>query len=561
MPPPKAAHLLLILLYFSLIPRSNAYVTTRDVEWDDDVFIFEEFGFLAGGSIDLTITFNRNVPILIFASTPQHVADLQELASIPSCSWLKSEADSISDHLVECSGKSCSFSMQVEKAVTYDLILANCDRAILIGNIQATFLNPGGEQLDSGQIPLPQYFIVSASVWGFLTLVWLALWACHMRSPGVTLLQKAGLAVPATRCLDGLGFALYWDMVHRTGQASTIAVAALSLLSVLQTLVRPPHGTGTGRLCSALLGLPTFLLFLMLASKGWQVTRLGVGPRERAMMLLFLTAMGLSEYFYRLIGGFFIFLVVIMYFSIMRHVFTGITYNRALLAAQLMLIEQAHMDPRPTPAYAKWRTYSLFGAVLFGYLLLLVSMLDLFLPGSVQYIKPISMDLVSLAMVIAVGAQGLMPPELRSWQWGPVPNIADKAPPLVLVEHPALPECGSLALGVPDTLDGLSETLLGQARATAPHRARAPGRCRLPDAGLPQPPPDPTGPGAIAIALEPLPPARQQVAIGGSAASSCVSRLWMFGRPFARSTCWFFFLLSEEEERKRSKEEMAKPPG
>lgn len=82
------------------------------------------------------------------------------------------------------------FHIMVKKKVIFSKLTYSITQEILYlalvsclnnfeGTAEYTFLNPGNEQLSSGDIPLPRLFFLLTGIWFILNLVWCFNWIQH----------------------------------------------------------------------------------------------------------------------------------------------------------------------------------------------------------------------------------------------------------------------------------------------------------------------------------------------------------------------------------------------
>lgn len=128
------------------------------------------------------------------------------------------------------------------------MVFVTCSQSSYTGYTQYTFLNPGNEQLSSGDIPNPKLYIVVTIIWFVLTILWCFNWIKNRKVNVLNFLflirifikwkQKSWLhrvisLYPITKILQTLVFAIYWGLLSQYGMVNLATVVFYYLFYVL----------------------------------------------------------------------------------------------------------------------------------------------------------------------------------------------------------------------------------------------------------------------------------------------------------------------------------------
>ena len=351
--------------------------------------VVEDFGFYQGGTMDLSVSIKDkarcgdNYAMIITGYNARQVTGSRYTAGIAkrgdACRSELQDYDQSSMWAFKPDGESGSgMSLSVNGWAApsrnrYSLVLLTCceDDRTITGDVDVTFMNPGGEHLDYGAIPLKDLYIVLNFLWVFISACYFGNYL-HYRERASEL-QTVLFALPATK-LVYLGLAITaWNTLSREGLLSQ------ELLIVYQV--------------SLLVFTVTLYGLLLIIAKGWKVCRERLPLQERqsyGVTVVLITALFVIHLLFAWDNYFALFLV---YMTSLAFVISGITRNGRALNAQLALVRQQGIPKvETTPVYLKaqllrrfqhltfvymaWKILSSFMTTVFVDQMWLVSLLD-----------------------------------------------------------------------------------------------------------------------------------------------------------------------------------------
>eukprot|EP00771_Trimastix_marina_P000289 gnl/Trimastix_PCT/1306.p1 GENE.gnl/Trimastix_PCT/1306~~gnl/Trimastix_PCT/1306.p1 ORF type:complete len:543 (+),score=32.74 gnl/Trimastix_PCT/1306:907-2535(+) len=433
--------ILLLICTIFIIP-SHSLIQTQTVQTTSRLSSFGSFGFLKGGSINITatvkhITNGTRVHLLICTDKQLTMLSQQNYFALSQsrCNNLIHSVDYRQVLVQLNSVGSTPFTYVVTQDAVLHFLLSNCDTnsgdPAFQFDIESHFYNPNKEHLSSGYIILPTYCIGASICFITLGLVWVT-WLLASLRRGTYTLQRLLVVLPFTKALHSLLMLLYWSVLHLDGHPQL----ALNIVACLGRSIF----------------MFTIFALLLLIARGWRMTRLTLQRNEVSIILLCTSGLALADFLFAFLGGFLVFGVMLMYFAVLRFAFVAIVENKRALVIQLRMVEQAHVEPRTTPAFHKLHFFFNFGILLVGYVgaVLLMHIISLFLSHSVAFLDWVFRDFTSLAMFIALGwffrFRKDNPYFTRLPQEDPGP-MDSETPPFVIIENPASDKGSQYYLG------------------------------------------------------------------------------------------------------------------
>eukprot|EP00002_Diphylleia_rotans_P025090 TRINITY_DN4961_c0_g1_i4.p1 TRINITY_DN4961_c0_g1~~TRINITY_DN4961_c0_g1_i4.p1 ORF type:complete len:515 (+),score=100.99 TRINITY_DN4961_c0_g1_i4:43-1587(+) len=293
------------LTLFALSTEAMIYQKTINLSNDDSSYfaVFQRFRFLSGGTahIDLQLSKTNITGHFMFCSSGE----------VDKINGGYNSADDLCHHFdeVSCVYKrplidgSFNDVINVTRKDQYYLFIENCAKDDFTAKIDYTLLNPGGQHLDYGFIPLLEMYEVMFALSVTLTTMWIFNWLWFRKNPLIKLHMLFSFVL-LMKLGDTYFEHYYWHYISEHGlqpnwleQTKTVAVD----------------------------GFYNFFsyLVLMLFAKGYSVTTcdLGYAQVSNNSMLIFL----LSGAFmlFTLYGGYLLFPLLLLYFSTFRIIITS----------------------------------------------------------------------------------------------------------------------------------------------------------------------------------------------------------------------------------------------
>ena len=198
---------------------------------------------------------------------------------------------------------------------TQTYVIVPCAESVHM-RLQYHFVNPGGEELSTGQIPLKRLSVVFTCVWAAVWGLWAVNFvAVHQRSP---VLHRAVGLVPLVHVCKSLAVMAFWRDFSHTGEVSE----SLYILDLMSEAA-----------ASAVL-----ISVAILVAQGWWITRLTLRPAEWKTNVCLTLLYLLSIVSWQYVGGFFfLFCLVMLWITVLRALFVALTVNMRVLALRLHL--------------------------------------------------------------------------------------------------------------------------------------------------------------------------------------------------------------------------------
>ena len=246
---------------------------------------------------------------------------------------------------------------------TYHFLFLSCTEIELDFDTSLHFVNPGGEELSSGEIAYKPLSVSFAWVWAalgstlLLAMAWAQVtWACQRRQRRVQLGQSPGAAADASSPLSLSLSSVRQGGVGSVGAAARgsrppvrwlhLALLCVPVLAIINSLVTHAYyvdASASGVFSSvtgyaaALAGdaeAAALLAIILLLARGWQVTRDGLDAHEARYVAFVIAGFFTIFVSFQVVGGlFFLFVLILFYVLMLRYVFASVSWKLRLLAA------------------------------------------------------------------------------------------------------------------------------------------------------------------------------------------------------------------------------------
>ena len=252
-------------------------------------------------------------------------------------------------------------------------------------HLEYKFLNPGGEHLGTGYIPLPVMYRTFAVFWAllFITQVYFGLVLHHRQMTG---LHRLFLALPMIKTMHEVVGMFKWTVLSSYGYLPDW----VELMSALSISVNEAS---------------TYFILVLIA-RGWLVTRrtLPVNEVQSTMTVAILLFVLNLTYWYYQLNNMTFFALAIMYMVTLAIILSNTARNIRELKMQIMILRQADIDPTSTPAHMKETMYRSFQFYVFTFVCtrIFLEMVMLFL-HEYPWIGHMFAELLDLLLCVAVG--------------------------------------------------------------------------------------------------------------------------------------------------------------
>ena len=278
-----------------------------------------------------------------------------------------------------------SYSETISAGGIYHVFVSNChDPSQSVKyNYNIIMLNPGGEQLGTGDIPLPTLYTVFICVWSLLCLLWLINWI-QFRVTKI-LLHRIITIQPFLKVIVLLYNIIYWRSLSQYGQINYWVNVMYYVLSMSW---------------EALL-----FMSLLLISKGWSITRQDISNQELNAMLVSIFSLAFSYLLYKLIGGYYLFALVVIYIVLLKYMLSNIAYNLNSLKSQLLLIRQQRIDASSTVVFYKFQLFRAFQTIMITWTFVqaLIVVVVIFFLTNVPWVEAFLNEFVELFLFLGEG--------------------------------------------------------------------------------------------------------------------------------------------------------------
>ena len=323
---------------------------------------FDMFGFLAGGTAEFDVQFRDRstagasaggepMSAYVFGCEDMDMYNYQ-IQVAQTCSQIAAGPNStVMQRCLVVKVSDQEFTrevVEVDRNVFMTWSVLMCGEGAGRITIDYTFMNPGGEHLGTGYIPLPMMYRL-------FTISWCALLVAHTyfcfayHSDKVTALHRMMIALPLLKITYEAASMLRWQTMSKYGY--------------LPNWVLMSHFA-----CSAANQAATFGI-LILVARGWLITRrtLPVGERQTTTTLVLLLFVLNFAYRYSSFNNMTFFALAITYMTILAIILSNIARNVRELKMQLMILRQADIDPVSTPAHTKTEMFRKFQLYMFSF--------------------------------------------------------------------------------------------------------------------------------------------------------------------------------------------------
>jgi len=244
-------------------------------------------------------------------------------------------------------------------------------------------MNPNGENLSLGDVPLPTAYFALSGIWALLTLVLIAV--VFVRREHKTPLHILLIFVALLTLGVVLIAYVYWDTFSISG-------IRYGKLKYLQSFVFAISET-------------IFFCVLLLIAKGWKITRAALPMSEiRAISVALLLLLSTLLFFSFYNDGYYFLSLMIMYFFMLPKIFASITHNTRTLQAQMLLIRHANHEADTRPLFEKVKMFRSLRLSIIIYLgsILMVSSVRIIMLWFLYWINWCLSEAVVLIMVVTV---------------------------------------------------------------------------------------------------------------------------------------------------------------
>lgn len=361
---------------------------------------WQQFGYYAGGALTMMQTvdnaaqLSNETRVWSLVCTSDQFDSLLNQDEIALCrqhvnmtNWCFAAAllgaGSFDSTYNETTYTSWSVSTIVPSDSFYQFLILSCEGGTPMQlDVTYHFVNPGGEELSSGAIPLKPITRSFSWIWGVMG-------ACMLLNMGyVKLFSRQSPDARNVGALEAsLGSALEPAVLSpiRTLHFALLGVVCLKTLSAVlaNTLWQDVSRNGVvdsgmlwGNVAAADISSGCLIAVVMLLSRGWQVTRLSVERYELRHVIAMTTLYIFSWLCWQLLQQFFwLFLLVLCYVLLLRYLFASVSWRLRVLQGfrqfVAMLGYQRGLSPRsaqdaqrdattsaPSPADFPYYTYA-----------------------------------------------------------------------------------------------------------------------------------------------------------------------------------------------------------
>ncbi|KAJ6254767.1 lung seven transmembrane receptor [Anaeramoeba flamelloides] len=170
----------LFLLVF-LISPTFALIDDYSLKTSNQFFRLTTFGFQKGGTIDFEATTDSNGQNIWFmACNEKEYTTLSEKKQEEACENMGSETF-ICESTSNLEISPFQFNKTVQEEGYRYFVFLNCEKDLqtITYQLKYTFMNPNGQYLSLGYIPLPGIYLVFAIVWVLMVIYWFINWFRH----------------------------------------------------------------------------------------------------------------------------------------------------------------------------------------------------------------------------------------------------------------------------------------------------------------------------------------------------------------------------------------------
>ncbi|KAJ6232797.1 hypothetical protein M0813_04604 [Anaeramoeba flamelloides] len=323
--------------------------------FDSDLLIigFAKFGFFKGGTIDLQVTISDvdSDRFYLFVLNKNNVDDFYSTTEVPFCEKLEKNLEK-SDYITQFTNSSISFQETVKSDMYYFFYLANCQNQPKAHyEINYSFMNPGGQQLSSGLVPVPTISLIFVVLWILVIVYWVQNWI-KFRDQKILLHQIISVVLLV------MFFSVFfkwvkWDKLSHQGQLTDFLYNLILFINFLSILFM----TVTG----------------LLIASGLSIIRPIIEKRQLIYILFLSSSLSVSvlvqQYYQMTSFAFILFFLSMTFFLIfVRVMFSYLDNNISTLTTHLAYIRNAGITPDTTPTFEKFKMFRSFKLCIISYL-------------------------------------------------------------------------------------------------------------------------------------------------------------------------------------------------
>mmetsp|Transcript_36939 Transcript_36939/g.91912 ORF Transcript_36939/g.91912 Transcript_36939/m.91912 type:complete len:640 (-) Transcript_36939:183-2102(-) len=389
-----------LLVCASLMATASARIQSTSVVLEADgstISLFDSFGFRPGGSASFDVNFRRQstrdsqrVFAYVLGCEEKDMlnfeAKLEQKCNQQVVFWnstLNTDECHYKFRIDETNKTMETLTITKKEIVTWAVVMCGGGKAQV--DMDYTFMNPGGEHLDTGHDPLPRLFTALLVIWILLTSGQ-GVHALAWHATKITNLHRIILGVPLVKAMY-CGVCLYkWTFMSTRGFfPEWVLIMHVTAITVNQAVT---FGT------------------LLLVARGWLITRRHLPNTEKqttATSIALLVVLNFAYRYYSL-SNFSFFALAILYMTILALILSSVARNIRELKMQIMILRQADIDPTSTPAHMKAVMYRRYQLVMFSFVCtkIFLEMVLLFL-RQFPWVTELFSEVVDLSLCVAVG--------------------------------------------------------------------------------------------------------------------------------------------------------------
>ncbi|KAJ5071107.1 hypothetical protein M0811_10591 [Anaeramoeba ignava] len=353
---------------------------------DGDVIQFDMFGFKKEGTIEMKISIDPYISDVYYVVCSYDQLGSRRINADKFCNGLND--GTLGCLIQEPINWSYSGNYTIPKEDFYFFFVTSCySNSEINYKFDYTLMNPGGEYLGLGYIPLPNMYISFTVILFVLFFVWLINWITH-RSQKIKL-HKFLTITFIVIVVYMASMAGYWKYQSKKGLRPIGFIVYIVIIDVLYQFF--------------------FFASLLLIAKGWSILNQKLEPRSKraivAVLVFFILFAELLVFTKTLIYFLYFFGWLVTYFIILRMVFSATEQNKLTLKSHLIMIRNANIDPVTTPIFQKYKLFKHFKRVFLSFVILqiicyVISFLFLYF---YPWITMLLFVIVDCIMMIGVG--------------------------------------------------------------------------------------------------------------------------------------------------------------
>ena len=328
---------------------------------------FKQFELGASGTASVSVNYNKNLlmPLRIYICNAEEISVLldtyssieQICADFNSTGGCRAVLD-VNDggylRTVNDVPLRSSWTATIVKDVYLQFYYLNCNSHQAKFTTNYKLINPNGEQVGLGQVPLRSMYLLFAVVWSFvfLAMLFTLYYWCRKKKSLVHGLHKVLVMIGLIGVCSSFYSYDYWYSYSKDAKPNGDKKALMDLTSGIFVI--------------------SVLLVSILVSKGWQTVdafRGSVAGSDWRTIGMLFCVYGFTYAFYSVYGGSFfpLFMLIMCFFILVRYVHRGIKLNLFVLRHQLTIMGAVlGMNPRGSPVLLQFEAMLLCLKVLPG---------------------------------------------------------------------------------------------------------------------------------------------------------------------------------------------------